>query len=77
MFTIHTEFDRDNKNKTFSKMQIPYNTGSSSFAIQKTRTRYYDTETITYLEPKIWNLLPNEIKSSMCGVSTSTSKQKF
>lgn len=44
---------------------------------KKTKTEYYDTETITYLEPKIWDFLPNEIKSSVSDESTCTSKLKF
>ena len=37
-------------------------------------TMTIDTETITYLKPKIWDFLLNETKGSVCGEVTYTSK---
>ena len=34
----------------------------NDFRIPSTRTVYYGSESISYLGPKIWNILPDEIK---------------
>ena len=34
------------------------------FKTNNIRTVYYGTETISFLGPKIWSILPNEIKES-------------
>ena len=40
-----------------------YNT-REIFVTHKVRTEHYGKETLSYLGPKIWNIIPNEIKSS-------------
>ena len=34
------------------------------FVTHNVRTEHYSKETLSYLGPKIWNIFPNEIKSS-------------
>ena len=44
---------------------IPYNLRSRNELYSRTsKTVKYGTETISYLAPKIWSLVPNAIKSS-------------
>ena len=40
-----------------------YNT-REIFVTHNVRTEHYGKETLSYLGPKIWNIIPNEIKSS-------------
>ena len=44
---------------------IPYNLRSySELYCRSPKRMKYETETISYLAPKIWSLVPNAIKSS-------------
>ena len=53
------------KNVFHSNTNIPYNLSSRSELYSRNpKTVKYETETIFYLAPKIWSLLPNVIKSS-------------
>ena len=44
------------------------------FVNQNVRTEYYGKATLSYLGPKFWNILPNEIKSA---ASLNIFKQKI
>ena len=53
------------KNVFHFNTNIPYNLSSRSELYSRNpKTVKYETETIFYLAPKIWSLLPNVIKSS-------------
>ena len=45
------------------KSKRMYNT-REIFVTHNVRTEHYGKETLSYLGPKIWNIIPNEIKSS-------------
>ena len=59
----------------FKEVTHPYNLRNSlicgSYII---KTVHYGTETITYLGPKIWSIIPDEIKES---ASLETFRQKI
>ena len=53
------------KNVFHFNTNIPYNLRSRSELYSRNpKTVKYGTETISYLAPKIWSLVPNAIKSS-------------
>ena len=53
------------KNVFHFNTYIPYNLRSSSELYSRNpKTVKYGTETISYLAPKIWSLVPNAIKNS-------------
>ena len=63
------------KNVFHLNTNIPYNRRSrSGLYCRNPKTVKYGTETISYLAPKIWSLVPNAIKSSK---SLDVSKYKI
>ena len=53
------------KNVFHFNINIPYNLRSrNELYCRNPKTKKYGTETISYLAPKIWSLVPNAIKSS-------------
>ena len=58
----------------FKEVKHPYNLGNSVICgSYKIKTVRYGTETITYLGPKIWSLIPDEIREF---ASSETFSQK-
>ena len=59
----------------FKKVTHPYNFRNGLICgSYKIKTRRYGTETITYLSPKIWSIIPDEIRKS---ASLGTFHQKL
>ena len=49
--------------KLFNEANVPYNLRQDvSFRSYNIKTVLYGTETLSYLAPKIWNLVPFDIK---------------
>ena len=52
-------------NDIFKKRNVTYNfRKNSTFETRNIKSVYYDSETISFLGPKIWELLPSNIKDS-------------
>ena len=51
-------------NDVFEFIEKPYSLRTTShFRSRKIHTKKYGIETLTYLGPKLWNLVPNEYKT--------------
>ena len=51
-------------NDIFEIIERPYSRRTTShFRSRKIRTTKYGIETLSYLGPKLWNLVPNEYKT--------------
>ena len=49
--------------KLFNEANVPYNLRQDvSFCLYNVKTVLYGTETLSYLGPKIWNLVPFDIR---------------
>ena len=47
----------------FNEVNVPYDLRQDvSFCSFNVKTVFYGTETLTYLGPKIWNLVPSDIR---------------
>ena len=54
-------------NDIFKKRDAAYNfRNNSTFETRNTKSVYYGSERISFLGPKIWELLPSNIKDSEC-----------
>ena len=59
----------------FKEVTHPYNLRNGLiFGSYKIKTVRYGTETITYLGPKIWSIIPDQIRES---ISLETFRQKI
>ena len=62
---FHSVLPSNMKNVFHSNTNIPYNLRSRSERYSRNpKTLKYGTDTISYLAPKIWSLVPNAVKSS-------------
>ena len=49
--------------KFFSKRSVQYNLRhASEFSVPNVKSTFHGTESLSYLGPKIWDLLPKELK---------------
>ena len=51
-------------NNVFQMNPSMYNLRNSEFKTENEKTVHYGTESLSFLDPKIWKLIPLEIKSS-------------
>ena len=52
----------------FNEANVPYDLRQDvSFRSFNVKTVFYGTETLTYLGPKIWNLVPSDIRDCTTG----------
>ena len=77
MFKVVNDLSPDLMQEIFQKREQPYNLRNSQpFKLNNVRTVRYGTETLSTLGPKIWAIIPNEIKLSV-HLSEFRSKIKF
>ena len=51
----------------FERREANYNIPSQrDFSLRSINRSYYDLKSLRYLEPKIWNLLPQDMRSANC-----------
>ena len=61
--------------KLFNEVNVPYNPRQGGrFHSYNVKTVLYGTDTLSYLGPKIWNLVPFDIRDS---VTEQISRQKI
>ena len=54
-------------NAIFQKRKLPFNLRTnSSFSVRQVHSVYHGTESLSFLGPKIWELVPDDIKQSEC-----------
>ena len=59
----------------FNETNVPYNLRQNvDFRSNNVKTVLYGTETLSYLGPKIWNLVPSDIRD---GVTEPIFRQKI
>ena len=52
-------------NEIFQERYVPYNLrGNNPFRCRRANSVYHGTESLAFLGPKIWDLVPDEIKTS-------------
>ena len=67
---LATEFFKESKDvapaifsEVFSKRSVQYNLRhASEFYVPNVKNNFHGTESLSYLGPKIWNLVPKELK---------------
>ena len=67
---LATEFFKESKDlaatifsEFFSKQSVQYNLGhASEFCVPKMKSTFHGTESLSYPGPKIWDLVPKELK---------------
>ena len=65
MYKAHNDLSPSLVKSIFPKREIPYNLRNKNpFQVGNIRTVFNGTETISYRGPKIWGLVPNNIKNS-------------
>ena len=65
MYKAINDLSPSSLNFIFSKREIPYNLRNKNpFKSNNIRTVFNGTETISYRGPRIWELVPNDIKKS-------------
>ena len=64
-FKSKTGVSPELKNDIFDFEERPYNL-RSNYTLERKReyTAYHDSESLSYLAPKLWDFLPNSIKNS-------------
>ena len=65
LFKISNELSPDIVKETFQKRIISYNLrNKNSFMTRQVNSVYHGTESLSFLGPKIWDQVPQEIKES-------------
>ena len=65
MFKISNNLSPDIMKEIFQKRIVPYNLRSeNSFMSRQVNSAYHGTESLSFLGPKIWEQVPQEIKES-------------
>ena len=65
LYEVHHGLAHELMNNIFQKRIVTYNfRKSSAFETRNIKSVYYISETISFLGPKIWELLPSNIKDS-------------
>ena len=65
IFRIRNSMAPEFLNEIFKERTIQYNLrGNNPFYIRRVNSVYHGTESLSFLGPKIWDLVPNEIKTS-------------
>ena len=65
MFKVKNNIAPEIMKKLFAPKMSPYDVrNSNSFKRRGINSVWYDIELVFYLDPKIWDLVPNEIKES-------------
>ena len=62
-FKVYQNFSRPIFNEVFCRRDISYNLqGNSKFAVANAKSVFDRSESISYLGPIIWDILPSELK---------------
>ena len=65
LYKVHHGLAPELTNDVFKKSNVTYNfRKSSAFETKNIKSVYYISETISFLGPKMWELLPSNIKDS-------------
>ena len=65
LYKVHHGLAPELMNDIFKKRNVTYNfRKNSTFETRNIKSVYYGSETISFLGPKIWELLPSNIKDS-------------
>ena len=65
LYKVHHGLAPELMNDIFKKRNVTYNfRKNSTFETRNIKSVYYGSETISFLGPKIWELLPSNIKNS-------------
>ena len=65
MYRIKNDMAPELLNALFQNRTLPYNLRTnSSFSVRQVHSAYHGTESLSFLGPKIWELVPEDIKQS-------------
>ena len=65
LYKVHHGLVPELMNDIFKKRNVTYNfRKNSTFETRNIKSVYYGSETISFIGPKIWELLPSNIKDS-------------
>ena len=65
LYKVHHGLAPELMNDIFKKRNVTYNfRKNSTFETRNIKSVYYGSETISFIGPKIWELLPSNIKDS-------------
>ena len=65
IFKVKNNITTDTFSELFVRRNIGYNLRSQpEFSLDSVNTTYYGLNSIKYLGPRLWNLLPNDVKNS-------------
>ena len=65
VFKIRNNMTPEFLNEIFQERSVPYNLrGNNPFRCRRANSIYHGTESLAFLGPKIWDLVPDEIKTS-------------
>ena len=65
MFRIKNNMVPEFSNKTFQNRELQYNLkANSNLSSRQAHSVYHGTESLSFLEPKIWELVPDDTKQS-------------
>ena len=65
VFKIRNNMTPEFLNEIFQERSVPYNLrGNNPFRCRRANSVYHGTESLAFLGPKIWDLVPDEIKTS-------------
>ena len=66
MFKVHKDVSLPIFKELFSKRTVNYELRHpSQFTIRKVESVYNGSKSIAYLSPKIWNMVPSELKEKL------------
>ena len=67
MCKIKSDMAPELLNAIFQNRKLPFNLRrNSSFSVRQVHSVYHGTESLSFLGPKIWELVPEDIKQSEC-----------